>query len=157
MKSVGRAKTRANKGRHWQQHRNRSVAVALTTIGEVAEWREGVTNELGDPSLAVCQLFFRWVAAPRARRNDDLVCGLEDRVVLLRFGASTFIYLPVDSESPRLRSHGSVASFGAKRIAPGLWSLFPSLNIPGGIHAFIALHGVPDPAPWDHLILLVSA
>jgi hypothetical protein len=36
-----------------------------------------------------------------------------------------------------------------ERIVPGVWALNPSLNIPGVIHVFVLLYGVPNPAPWE--------
>lgn len=45
---------------------------------------------------------------------------------------------------------GSMAVFGLRKLGPGTWLLQPSVNIPGQIHAFVVLCGVPEPPPWDH-------
>ena len=49
-----------------------------------------------------------------------------------------------------------LVEFGVDRIAPGLWVLNPSLNIPGVLHAFIALYDVPNPAPWEGGLILLT-
>jgi hypothetical protein len=131
--------------------------MGLTTIREVAEWCEDVREDLGDPSRAVCQLFFRWVTDPRAYRRDDLVCGLENGIVFLRIGPFAIVPVPIVCGEPLVDPAGDVVSFGATLISFGLWKVEPSLNIPGLIHAFVALHGVESPAPWERRIILVSA
>jgi hypothetical protein len=39
-------------------------------------------------------------------------------------------------------------AWGMERLGPGVWSLEPSLVIPGLLHAFITLVDVPEPPPW---------
>jgi hypothetical protein len=128
--------------------------MGLKTIEDVADWCEGVHEELGDPALAVCQLFFRWIDVPRLYAGNDLVCGLEDGSVILRLARGGFVALPVESGDAVMDLSGQVKSFGAIEICPGVWSVEPSLNVPGLFHAFIALYGVPAPAPWEQLIVI---
>lgn len=53
-------------------------------------------------------------------------------------------------------SPASSSRSGPSRSAPGIWCLSPSLNVPGLVHAFVVLYGVPDPAPFDKRILVVT-
>ena len=34
------------------------------------------------------------------------------------------------------------------QLGPGVWEVSPSLLVPGQIHAFVTLVGVPEPPPW---------
>ena len=43
---------------------------------------------------------------------------------------------------------GELEIFGAVNIAQGVWSLTPSLNLPGLIHCFVVLYEVPPAASW---------
>jgi hypothetical protein len=56
--------------------------------------------------------------------------------------------LPISPDGPRLTSDG-LEAFGIDRVAPSLWALTPSLNIPDFIHAFMVLYDAPNPAPWE--------
>jgi len=57
--------------------------------------------------------------------------------------------VPVKSNMYELRPDGSMEIFGLRQLGPGTWRVAPSVNIPGQIHAFVILCGVPDPAPWE--------
>ena len=35
------------------------------------------------------------------------------------------------------------------KLAPRVWDMPASVHVPGQMHAFITLLGVPDPAPWE--------
>lgn len=35
------------------------------------------------------------------------------------------------------------------KLGPGVWDVSPSVVVPGQIHAFVTLVGVPEPAPWE--------
>jgi hypothetical protein len=111
-------------------------------------------------------LFFRWIngifplrAGTMERQlwlgDDELISGvLEDGSVAIVFSPGVPLPIPIVAGKPKIGIGGDVESFGAKRIAAGLWALSPSLNIPEVIHGFIVLHGVPDPAPWERSIIL---
>jgi hypothetical protein len=60
--------------------------------------------------------------------------------------------VPVKRSVYELNDDGSMAVFGLSQLGPGTWRVVPSVNIPGQIHAFVILCGVPDPAPWDHCV-----
>lgn len=128
----------------------------MKTAAEVSAWCAGAQSEFGDPSLPVCQLFFRWQANPMVPRGDDeLVCGLDaDGELVLLLGPEFQPFpTPIETDEEQLEQQVGFA-FGAQRITAGVWALNPSLNAEGAIHAFIVLHGVPDPAPWERRIVL---
>lgn len=134
----------------------------MNTYGEVAEWRANAIGNLQDlltGEQPVCQLFFRWIngliLSCQYQQQSDLICGLStDGEIALFFGLGEMLSIPVQPGPPKLHPEGDVAQFGAQRIAPGLWSLSPSVNLPDLIHFFAVLHGVPDPAPWEQRIIL---
>lgn len=95
----------------------------------------------------------------------EALCAFEqagpDWVLLLRIDGELF-ELPVhDGEpegefvdlAPGMRSWGPMRYYGLARLGPGVWRLDPSLYVPGGLHAFIVLCDVPDPAPFACSIL----
>lgn len=127
----------------------------MKTRAAVMEWCAGAIEELGDPSLPVCQLFFRWENNLATYAGDDIVCGIDDGGVVLVIGGD-FPRFPVPLElgPARLGPGGEIAAFGAQRITDGVWAMFPSLNAVGLIHGFCVLYGVPDPAPWERRIVI---
>ena len=130
---------------------------AMTTAADVAAWCEGAVLEFGDPSEPVCQLFFRFQPSLMNYEGADLACGwASDGVLLLFFGAALLLPVPVRLGAPVIRPTGELESFGATRITDDVWALSPSLNVPGSLHGFVVLYGVPTPAPWDQLIVLAT-
>lgn len=118
-------------------------------------WLAGAAAQFGDPSEPICQLLVRWEGDLPAYTGDDLVAGMVDgRIVLrLQLGDETVdLPLPIEtgqSRSVQLYDDGPPFTFGAQLLASGVWTLDPSLNLPGLIHGFVVLYGVPDPAPWE--------
>lgn len=47
---------------------------------------------------------------------------------------------------------GPPPRFVLYKLGPGVWKLAPSVTVPGMLHAFITIVGVPDPAPWETII-----
>lgn len=133
----------------------------MRTIREVEEWRELIAEEYGDPAAAVCQLFARYVEGDHRPKSAtelfELFCFYdgEDGLVLW-LGPELVIPLDISSAGPEIYGEGELLKFGAERVAPGLWSLNPSLNMPGEIHGFVTLYDVPHPAPWEQLIVLAG-
>lgn len=127
----------------------------MKTAAYVAHWCIGAEQEFGDASAAVCQLFFRFQEVAGAP-GEDLVCRLDSEHLVIALGPGVDIPLPVQFGPAEIGASGELDSFGLEQIAPGLWALTPSLNIPGVIHAFIVLYGVPDPAPWERRIVVAS-
>jgi hypothetical protein len=102
--------------------------------------------------------------------RPETLCGFEqegaDWLLRLRIQVSEhrceLFELPVhDGEpegefvdvAPGVRSWGAMRYYGLARLGPGVWRLDPSLYVPGGLHAFIVLCDVPDPAPFARSIL----
>ena len=130
----------------------------MKTLRELREWCEGARKQFGDPSEPVCQLFFRWVEVP-PREGDELVCRFNMLEAwfnhIAHVSLSGLEYdLPISEDGPIASCAGELEVFGVERIAPGMWSLTPSLNAPGVIHAFIVLYGLPEPAPWETFFVL---
>lgn len=129
---------------------------AMTLAADVEQWRVGALLEFGDPSEPVCQLFFRWEPHYLDFQGDELVCGTTaDGVLMLLVGGGTgLVPLPVRAGEPVIAPNGQLEAFGALQITPDVWALAPSLNVPGTLHGFVVLYGVPTPAPWERLIVL---
>jgi hypothetical protein len=126
----------------------------VRTFAEVSAWCAGAAEEFGDPSLPICQLFFRWQGS-LAGDGAELICGMpEDALVLLLGPGFPPLPLPVQSGEPVVDQDGELLAYGAERVTASVWAITPSLNAVGLIHAFIVLHGVPDPAPWERRIVL---
>ncbi|HWR36397.1 MAG TPA: hypothetical protein VN622_11060 [Clostridia bacterium] len=128
----------------------------MRTISEVVKWCAGALVEHGDPAVPVCQLFFRWVETPAAYRGDELVCGVMDGQFGIWLCPGEAIAMPIVEGAAEFGMLNAIDNFGATKIANGVWSLSPSLNLPDLIHGFVVLYDVPDPAPWERRIILLS-
>lgn len=133
----------------------------MKTFAQLEEWCKGARERFGDPAKTCGIAFFRYVAgvdaleapfgaarffAPAAM--TDLVFTEEGGDLLLRLGPRSLpLRLSISKDGPNITEGGLVA-FGVDRIADGLWTLNPSLNVPGVIHVFVVLYGVPPRAPW---------
>lgn len=129
----------------------------MNTFTQVQAWCAGAQEQFGDPSIPVCQLFVRWHEDVLSSSSEDLVVGWLDGEIVLILGLGPdipFVPIRVQMGQAAFGEHGELVAFGVERIAPGLWSMTPSLNLEGGIHAFVVLYGVPDPAPWERRIVL---
>jgi hypothetical protein len=124
----------------------------MKTCAQLVAWIEGATAELGDPAEAVGQAFFRWAENWRTS-GEDLVIGREGQETMLVLGAGAAIPFPIKAGEPEISDEGIVA-FGAEEITPGVWAVTPSLNVPGLVHVFVVLYGVPSPAPWERRIIV---
>lgn len=129
----------------------------MTTIRrsiDLEQWFAGACAEFSDPSEPICQLFFRWQDEIDAYAGEELVCGAANGEFVLRLGPR-FPSIPLAIEpEPRIGEDGALQAFGAEEIAPGVWSLSPSLNVPEFIHGFVVFYDVPRPAPWARRIIL---
>lgn len=121
-------------------------------------------QELIDPLIArpedpVLLLTPTWSNAPLLDLSLDEACRISrtpagDLELDLRFeideiDVSESLTLPVQLGDYEQHRDGSVSRFGMRRLGPGTWLLQPSLNMPGKIHAFVVMCGVPEPPPWD--------
>jgi hypothetical protein len=132
----------------------------MTTFTEVEEWIRGAADVYGDPSNAVCQVFLRWRDVLPATLGSDLlvyaVTGQPDLLMLVLSDQMPPLPLPVRNGPPEIIDGDQLITYGAHRITDGVWAIDPSLNVEGVIHAFVVLHGVPEPAPWDRPRFLVA-
>jgi hypothetical protein len=127
----------------------------IRRVTQLKNWIDGATGEFEDPSIPVCSLVFQWRTPLILAGGEDLVCGLADEQFVLSFDGDTVFPLPVKAGSP-LIEQGRLITFGAETIAPGLWILSPSLNMPGTLHGYVTLFGVPSPAPWEQRIIIAT-
>lgn len=133
---------------------------AIRTAADVAAWREGAMLEFLDPSEPVCQLFFHFEAGGLVHYDrEELACAWsQDRgVLLLHFGDAGVMPVSVRAGEPTIAADGVLEAFGATPITGDVWALSPSLNVPGSLHGFVVLYGVPTPAPWEQLIVLAAS
>ena len=133
----------------------------MKTNSEVMEWCAGAEHEFGDPSAPVCQIFVRYVSDPKAYTGDEIVCWMEGGELVLSLARypnhMPRLPLPLDivTGKPEIADDELVA-FGAEMVSLGVWALNPSLHLPGVIHAFVVLYNVPNPVPWERLIVLAG-
>ncbi|MCL4687517.1 MAG: hypothetical protein KJ007_03005 [Burkholderiales bacterium] len=136
----------------------------MRTSEQLTAWCIGAHRKFGDPSVPVCQCFFEWREAdarfaasstPGLEAHYERAFGRHDGVVVLRLWPDTTVDIPVRTGEPEVDDDGVVA-FGAEEITRGVWALRPSLNMPGLLHAFVVLYGVPDPAPWARRFVVPS-
>lgn len=136
----------------------------MKTSEQLASWRIGAKRKFGDSSLPVCQCFFAWkefggpghkFMSPGLEAYYERACRQYAGAVVLRLFPDTEIDIPVRTGEPEVDDLGVVA-FGAEEITPGVWALRPSLNMPGFLHAFVVLYGVPNPPPWERRLVVPS-
>lgn len=132
----------------------------MRTSDQLTAWRIGAQLQFGDPSVPVCQCFFEWrqaftSSAPGLEAYYDPPSRQCDGAVVLRLAPDLNVDIPVRTGEPEVDDDGVVA-FGAEEITRGVWALRPSLNMPGLLHAFVVLYGVPDPAPWARCLVVPS-
>jgi hypothetical protein len=130
----------------------------LKTLTEVEQWCLGAAEEFGDPAIPVCQLLCRWEHNPAADggQRSDLACGMYRGRFCLTLNRIAPCFLTVVDGPPAFDAVGDLRAFGAEQFAPGLWSLTPSLYLPGVLHAFVVLYDVPNPAPWERTLVIVE-
>src|SRR3954470_18532727 len=117
----------------------------MKTFAEVAQWHVGAAEAFDDPAEPVCQLFFRWQSdLSTGMPGSELTCGIANDKTYLLIGPE-FPSLPIEIQigEPEISREGQLVKFGAAPIAPGVWSLSPSMNARGLIHGFVVLYGVP--------------
>lgn len=126
----------------------------MKKVDELMDWCAGALQEFGDPSAVICQMFFEWRSDASRLRGGQLCCAVVAGKPTLWLGPIGALSIEISNGNHMLNPDGSIAAFGAEQISAGVWSLFPSLNVPGVVHGFVVLHGVPNPAPWERLILV---
>jgi len=125
----------------------------MKTITEIGAWCDSVGMEFGDPAEKVGQIFARYVAAEVP--GDEILAHWENETLALRLGHSEWLPLNVHDDGPLInRETHSLVAFGLEKIGDHIWTLTPSLNMPGTIHVFVVIFDVPLPAPWERRIIL---
>jgi hypothetical protein len=125
--------------------------MTIQTVENLQRWIQGCAEDLGDPSAAVCSLVFRWMTLAPLSAPADLVCGMAEGQFVISLDGDAVWPLPIVAGDPEISEHKEIINYGAECIAKacGVWILSPSLNIPGLIHGYVTLVGVPSPAPWE--------
>lgn len=129
----------------------------MKLLSEINEWCEGAAAEFGDPAVPLCQIFCRFVP-DQPVQHDDALAAWNGSELMLALCPGRWLPVPIDPDGMQIdETSGSLAAFGIKQICPGFWTLSPSLNMPGFIHAYVHIFGVPAIAPWDRRIVVVSS
>jgi hypothetical protein len=131
----------------------------LLNYEELNGFLAAVYEDTGDPSAAVCQMFVQYrTAMPAAEGDVSARYDQATKAVLLTFihedGVRQEIPLAVSPDGPEVDQ--VTTTFHIRKVCRGVWALAPSLNVPGQLHAYVVLHGVPEPAPWERLILMLD-
>lgn len=81
----------------------------------------------------------KWTMLLKIRGQDQ-----DGKVLLLPFN------VPVNPFSAAYSGpHDKPEAWGLEQLGPGVWSVEPSVIIPGLLHAFVTMVNVPEPAPWS--------
>lgn len=128
----------------------------MKTIQELTEWIEGAAEEFADPSEPIAQIFCKWVEPLEIYRGDELVAGTLNGTSYLRLGPGAMLPVQIQTGRQGTIDQEGMPTYGAQPIAPGLWSLTPSLYIPGFVHAFVTLYNVPIKTPWETRVIPVE-
>ena len=130
----------------------------MTSTKDLENWISSARSALGDPALWVCQIFAQFLPKP----SDGLKINAwldNQETLILSIAHPPFqpnsIRIPLQfSVHPPKVKNGVLFAFCLQKVTPGIWELYPSLNMPGILHAFVAIYGVPDPAPWEPQVIL---
>ncbi len=130
----------------------------ITNLEEATAWQIAVHTALGDPAQRTALLCLPWM-----REFPPLAGGYGASFIGHRDGRGVFeihgfaqeaIPITFDTKGMNVED-GELADFGIEKLDHGTWAFSPSMNVPGLIHGFVVIHGVPHPAPWESLIVVV--
>jgi hypothetical protein len=126
-------------------------------ISEIEEWCAGAAAGFENPAEPVGQMFARFVSV-KPQRTKEIVAAWEPLSNEIAFTMPRgWLPLEVNIDGPQIDPETqSLTAFGLELICPGLWTLRPSLHIPGQIHMFVTIYDVPIIAPWEKRIITVS-
>lgn len=127
----------------------------MKTSEELFEWCSGAEQTFGDPAVPIGLVFLRYVPTVSGYDGADLVATSDGDALVVRFAPEVIVRLNVSEAGPE-GDDEQLRVFGLSQIAPGLWSLCPSLHLPGFLHAWVVLYDVPVPAPWGKRIVLAD-
>lgn len=124
----------------------------LRTIDDLAHWCDVSFEAFGDASKPVAVCFARWTDNLEAYRGEDIAIGRNDPAApedyALRLGPGCYIAIRLQQKQAFVNAAGELEIFGANEVTDGVWSLTPSLNMPGLIHCFLVLYAVPETADF---------
>jgi hypothetical protein len=127
----------------------------FVTRDELREFVEEATEQIGDPSQ-ITTLLFVAMSSVESSGCPQAAYDAKNRTLFVELEAGTVWPLEISDDGPLIHSQRGLIAFGMKKVRTGVWAVNPSLDVPGVLHAFVVLHGVPDPAPWERLVLLAS-
>jgi hypothetical protein len=130
----------------------------MKTYKELVAWHLQALQTFADPAEPVCQMFFRFVRhdqAQQALRTGDLICWMDGPELMLQISSDEALPLPIKIGRCEL-AEDHVQRYGSQRVTHGVYAISPSLNIQGLVHGFLVLYDVPEPTPWEQLIILVA-
>ena len=135
-----------------------TLTSVLTEPGELREFLDGFVEETGlDPSNVICQILVPWLPDITSLRDIRPEYNHGEAILLLDFTHTDMVLpLPMSLSSEPVILDGQIVAYGLRKACAGVWALAPSLYLPGFVHAFVVFHGVPDPAPWESRIIVVS-
>lgn len=134
------------------------LTTVLTEPGELATLLQSYMDETGgDPAEVVCQVLVPWHPDITRLRDVRPQYNHRERVLLLDFTHADVVPVPISESCEPVVVNGEIEAYGLRKACAGVWALAPSLLIPGLVHCYMVFHGVPDPAPWESRIILVSA
>lgn len=124
-------------------------------IADMESWILRATELFGDPANTVGQIFAKYVPAD-PREFSDIVAKWEPKESTLHVTIPQgWLPLKISTTGPKGDETG-LSAFGIEQVCPGFWTLTPSLNISGLIHAFVHIYDVPTIAPWESRIILAG-
>lgn len=129
----------------------------MKTVDEVLDWHDVAAREFEDPATPIGQIFPRYKAVPPEHARDELIATFtpsdDPHGGTITLNECLDLSFDVDARGLPLYRGGMLVAFGLEKITDSVWSLHPSLNIPGVIHAFVVIYDVPSPAPWERKII----
>jgi hypothetical protein len=105
----------------------------------------------GAADLVVLQLVAKWTDLDiREFHGEEVLAGWMGRQVVVNIGGAvvpiTAVVGPGVVADPETMT---MESFGLEKLGPGVWAIDPAIHRKGGLHAYILLVEVPDPAPFE--------
>lgn len=121
----------------------------MRTIYELDGWIHAADAEFGDASEPACQIFARWIDPIIDYKGAEIAIGKMDGDFVIRIDTQLFIPLPIDPGTNGHTDREGICIYGIRPVTRDVWYLTPAIRVPRLLHAFVTIHGVPSPPPWD--------
>lgn len=135
-----------------------TLTTVLVESGELGALLMSFMDETeADPAEIICLVLTPW--HPDITRLRDVIPDWDhrERVLSLRFTyANAHVPVPISETLEPVICNGEIQAYGLRKATAGVWALAPSLNVEGLVHCYLVFHGVPNPAPWESQIIVVS-